>query len=88
MRHHLMIALCVFLALIVLWVCVHPNVDLAPTAFRFTAFAAAVMILLRMCFRFTPPTLVLPFASRLMGDEPLAASGLECFAFAQTPLRC
>jgi hypothetical protein len=47
------IMVCAFVALVVMWVCIHPGLDLAPTAFRFTAFVAAFMLLLRFSFRFT-----------------------------------
>jgi hypothetical protein len=47
------ILVCAFVALVVMWVCIHPGLDLAPTAFRFTAFVAAFMLLLRFSFRFT-----------------------------------
>jgi hypothetical protein len=44
--------ICALVMLLVFAVCVHPAVDLSPTTFRYAAFAAAVLLLLRSAFRF------------------------------------
>jgi hypothetical protein len=83
----LLIAICAFIALAVLWICIHPAFHLAPTAFRYTTFVAGVMLLLRSAFRFARPQLVIAYSSavpHLRGPDSCHC-GYAC-AFA--PLRC
>ena len=79
--------ICAVVALVVFWICIHPAVELAPTAFRFAAFVAAVMMLLR-----TPQLAV---GCRTAGNSTLRIESAPGLGFARPdqanltpPLRC
>jgi hypothetical protein len=44
--------ICALVMVLVFFICVHPAVDLSPTVFRYAAFMAAVLLILRSAFRF------------------------------------
>src|SRR3954471_18144219 len=87
MHRWVKIAICVFIACLVVWILVHPTVDLAPTAFRFAAFAGAVMLLLRFCFRFVKPQIASCGTRPTIFPLAFAAVPIPRVS-AVTPLRC
>lgn len=87
MPRWLIIAICAVVALVVFWICIHPGVSLAPTVFRFAAFAAAVLLLVRTPVRVSGWK---PAGSLIFGFE--SGLCLACAPFrimpALAPLRC
>jgi hypothetical protein len=88
MRRSLLKVMCVVLLLCVAWVVIAPDLDVAPTAFRFAVFAALTLFLLRCAFKYARPTLVCE-ATRLLEMFPSdSGSGQSGTVAALIPLRC
>lgn len=81
--------ICALVMLLVFLVCVHPDVDLSPTTFRYAAFAAAVMVLLRSAFRFMKVGTTLASSAFFRGALVPAWNSISVASPASPlPLRC
>jgi hypothetical protein len=88
MRRSLLKVMCVVVLLCVAWIVISPDLDVAPTAFRFAVFAALTLFLLRCAFKYARPTLVCE-APRLLKIPPLETGpGRPGTIAAFIPLRC
>jgi hypothetical protein len=81
--------MCVVMLLCVAWIVISPDLDVAPTAFRFAVFAALTLFLLRCAFKYARPTLVCE-APRLLHSSPPAeiGPGRPGTIASLLPLRC
>jgi hypothetical protein len=87
MRRSWFQVMCVVVLFCVCWIVVHPAFDIEPTAFRFAAFAALTLFLLRSAFKFAKPALIVApswfldnFIAEASPDDPSTCS--------LAPLRC
>ena len=88
MRRSLLKVMCLIMLLCVAWVVISPDLDLAPTAFRFAVFAAVTLFLLRCAFKYARPDRVCE-ATRILEMSPSdSVSGQSGTVTALIPLRC
>lgn len=69
----------------VLWVSLHPALDLHPTVFRFFVFATVMMALLRAPFRYSA---TLPVAVKQHAEELIQMREEDLCLFAPRVIRC
>ncbi len=88
MHRSLLKVMCVVLLLCGAWVVVAPEVDIAPTAFRFAVFAALTLFLLRCAFKYARPSLVWTATRLLESSLGESVSGHSGSRATLIPLRC